>query len=216
MKFSLAAITALATQIFAQSITPAPTPTNNGPWFDGNPPPWATSDAARWSSIYASLVSDGRIPSTLTAAPWPTSGWGPGGGPWGPGNSGKPGGHWSGPPFGPSNFGPWSSWSALSNWQSAPWTAWWGGSACPPTDWPGWTAGPWKTNAPWTTWSACEAKTTATSVVTTTVNGSAVVSTQFGLQVAAASAESTGGGARVTIGLGSVVGVVVLGVAIGL
>jgi hypothetical protein len=87
---------------------------------------------------------------------------------------------------------------------------------CPPTDWPGWTAGPWKTDAPWTTWSACEAKTTATSVVTTTINGSAVVSTQFGLQVAAASAESTGGVARVTMGLGSVVGVLVLGVAVGL
>lgn len=66
------------------------------------------------------------------------------------------------------------------------------------------------------TWSACEAKTTATSVVTTTVNGSAVVSTQFGLQVAAASAESTGGGARVTMGLGGVVGAVVLGIAGGL
>lgn len=95
MKFRLAAITSFAAPIIAQSITPAPTPTTNIPWLDGTPPPWATSDAARWSSIYASLVSASRIPSTLTAAPWPTSGWGPGSGPWGPGNN-KPGGHWSG------------------------------------------------------------------------------------------------------------------------
>ena len=53
-------------------------------------------------------------------------------------------------------------------------------------------------------------------MVTTTVNGSAVVSTQFGLQVAAASAESTGGGGRVAVGLGGVIGVAVLGVVFGL
>jgi hypothetical protein len=99
MKFTIAAITALVAPIIAQSITPAPSTATKGPWFDGNPPPWATSDAAKWSSIYASLVSDGRIPSTLTAAPWPTDGWGPGGGPWGPGGGrggGPPGGHWGG------------------------------------------------------------------------------------------------------------------------
>lgn len=123
-------------------------------------------------------------------------------------------------PFGPSNYGPWSDWSTRSDWRSEPWTAWWGQSACPPTDWPGWTAGPWKSNAPWTTWSGCTAKTTATSVITTTVNGSAVVTTAFGLQVAAASAQTTGGSTGgmpvVTAGLGGVLGAAVLGVVVGL
>jgi hypothetical protein len=96
MKFTLAAITALVAPIAAQFTTPAPTQTGN--WF-GPGGPWVTSDPAKWSSIYNSLVSDGRIPSTLTAAPWPTDGWGPGAG-WGPGGGrgggGPPGGHWGG------------------------------------------------------------------------------------------------------------------------
>jgi hypothetical protein len=97
MKFGFTALVALAAPVFAQSTTPAPTTTNN--WVG---PPWATTDAAKWSSIYNSLVSDGKIPSTLTAAPWPTDGWGPGSGPWGPGGGrgpggpGGPGGHWGG------------------------------------------------------------------------------------------------------------------------
>jgi hypothetical protein len=92
-------------------------------------PPWATSDAAKWSSVYNSLASAGRIPSTLTAAPWPTGSWGPGAGPWGPGGgrgSGGPGGHWGGTyllifsshlPFehtshtSPRSLGRWSLWS---------------------------------------------------------------------------------------------------------
>jgi hypothetical protein len=95
MKFGIAALLALAVPVFSQSITPAPTKT--AAWG----PPWATSDAAKWSSLYDSLVSDGRIPSTLTAAPWPTDGWGPGGGQWGPGGRGPggpgpAGGHWGG------------------------------------------------------------------------------------------------------------------------
>ncbi|KAL7775864.1 hypothetical protein CFE70_006276 [Pyrenophora teres f. teres 0-1] len=50
-------------------------------------------DAGRWSSIYESLLSAGKIPSTLTAAPWPTGSYGPGQGPYpGPGRGGKPGG----------------------------------------------------------------------------------------------------------------------------
>jgi hypothetical protein len=87
-------ILSLAAPLLAQTITP--TPTSNGFWAAG--PPWATSDPAKWSSVYASLVSDGRIPSTLTAAPWPTDGWGPGGGWGGPGGHGGPpgGGHWGG------------------------------------------------------------------------------------------------------------------------
>lgn len=93
MKLSFTTIVAFATPLYAQSLTPAPTKTDN--WG----PPWATSDAAKWSSIYASLVSDGKIPSTLTAAPWPTDGYGPGAG-WGPGGGGRgpggPGGHWGG------------------------------------------------------------------------------------------------------------------------
>jgi hypothetical protein len=95
MKFTLTAFLALVAPVFTQSVTPAPTKTND--WFG---PPWATSDVAKWSSIYNSLVSDGRIPSTLTAAPWSTDGWGPGGGQWGPGvgrgPGGPPGGHWGG------------------------------------------------------------------------------------------------------------------------
>jgi hypothetical protein len=56
-------------------------------------------------------------------------------------------------------------------------------------------------------------------VVTRTVNGSAVVTTAFGLQVAAASAVttgSTGGVPMVTVGLGGVLGAAVLGVVVGL
>jgi type II secretory pathway pseudopilin PulG len=102
MKFHAPAVLAVfAAPILAQSTTPAPTPTTNEWWGAG--PPWATTDPAKWSSIYNSLVSEGRIPSTLTAAPWPTGGWGPGGGPgggpWGPGGGrgGPPGGgHWGG------------------------------------------------------------------------------------------------------------------------
>jgi hypothetical protein len=97
MKFQIpTVIVALVAPILAQTTTPAPTPTN-GWWGPGAP--WASSDPAKWSSIYNSLVSEGRIPSTLTAAPWPTSGWGPGGGPRGPGGGrgGPPGGgHWGG------------------------------------------------------------------------------------------------------------------------
>jgi hypothetical protein len=95
MKFTLAAITALVAPIAAQITTPAPTQTGNRFGPGG---PWATSDPAKWSSIYNSLVSDGRIPSTLTAAPWPTDGWGPGAG-WGPG-----GGRGGGSPHTPLSF----------------------------------------------------------------------------------------------------------------
>ncbi|KAE8827893.1 hypothetical protein PTNB85_07076 [Pyrenophora teres f. teres] len=57
------------------------------------PPGAAPTDAGRWSSIYESLLSAGKIPSTLTAAPWPTGSYGPGQGPYpGPGRGGKPGG----------------------------------------------------------------------------------------------------------------------------
>lgn len=102
MRLSLTTLLAFVAPIFSQSITPAPTPTDN--WW-GLGPPWATSDPAKWSSIYNSLVSAGYIPSTLTAAPWPTDGswgpgggWGPAGGNWGPGNHGGPGGpgRWGG------------------------------------------------------------------------------------------------------------------------
>ncbi|EFQ95171.1 hypothetical protein PTT_06928 [Pyrenophora teres f. teres 0-1] len=121
------------------------------------PPGAAPTDAGRWSSIYESLLSAGKIPSTLTAAPWPTGSYGPGQGPYpGPGRGGKPGGGpggWGGPagapPFGPSNFGPYSQWSTRSDWRKGPWTSWWDGSACPASDWPGWTAGPWATSPPW-------------------------------------------------------------------
>jgi hypothetical protein len=98
MKFTTPALLlSLAAPLLAQSTTP--TPTTNDWWTAG--PPWATTDPAKWSSVYASLVSEGRIPSTLTAAPWPTDGWGPGSGPWGPGGGrGGPGGggpgHWGG------------------------------------------------------------------------------------------------------------------------
>jgi hypothetical protein len=95
MRFTLATITALVAPLVAQSVTPAPTATD--PWY-GSGPSWASSDPGKWSSIYNSLVSDGRIPSTLTAAPWPTGSYGPGQGPWGPGGHGGPGGggHWGG------------------------------------------------------------------------------------------------------------------------
>ena len=94
MKISFAAMAALAVPALSQS--PVVTP------------PWATSDLAAWSSKYDSLVSDDKIPSTLTTAPWPTGSWGPGSGPWGSGQNdngkGGPGGqdghggsgHWGG------------------------------------------------------------------------------------------------------------------------
>ncbi|CAN9195648.1 unnamed protein product [Alternaria alternata] len=227
MKFTLTAITALVAPIVAQSTTPAPTSTD--PWY-GSGPPWASSDPAKWSSIYESLLSEGKIPSTLTAAPWPTGSYGPGQGPWGPGGPHGPGGsggpgHWGGPdgpgPWGSSNWGPYSDWSTRSDWRNGPWTAWWGGSACPPSDWPGWTAGPWSSSAPWTSWSGCSASTTATSVVTTTINGTAATTTAYGLQVAAASASttgdaSTGAGEKATVKIGAVVGVVLMGVVVAL
>ena len=96
MRLGFATIAALAAPILAQSTTPAPTTDD----WRVNGPPWATSDPAKWSSIYNSLLSDGKIPSTLTAAPWPTGSWGPGSGPWGPGHGpggpGGPGRHWGG------------------------------------------------------------------------------------------------------------------------
>ncbi|PZD24543.1 hypothetical protein A1F96_09268, partial [Pyrenophora tritici-repentis] len=154
------------------------------------------TDAGRWSSLYESLRSAGKIPSTLTAAPWPTGSYGPGQGPYpgGPGRGGKPGagggpGGWGDPahpPFGPSNFGPYSQWSTRSDWRQGPWTSWWDGTACPASDWPGWTAGPWATSPPWTSWAGCTASTTATSVSTVTVNGTEAVATGYGLQVLAA------------------------------
>ena len=72
MKISFAAMAAFAATALSQSpvVTPA----------------WATSDLAAWSSKYDSLVSDGKIPSGLTTAPWPTGSWGPGSGPWGSGS----------------------------------------------------------------------------------------------------------------------------------
>lgn len=77
----LTTLLALAPLTLAQSVTPAPTTADAWP-----APPWATADPAKWSSVYASLVSEGKIPSTLTAPPWPTGSWGPGQGPpWGPG-----------------------------------------------------------------------------------------------------------------------------------
>jgi hypothetical protein len=101
MKITLTTITALVAPIIAQSTTPAPTTTDA--WY-GSGPPWASSDPAKWSSIYNSLLSEGKIPSTLTAAPWPTGSWGPGQGPWGgPGNHDGPGGH--GGPGGPGGPG---------------------------------------------------------------------------------------------------------------
>jgi len=111
MKFTFTTITALIAPILGQSITPAPTSTD--PWY-GSGPPWASSDPGKWSSIYESLLSAGKIPSTLTAAPWPTGSYGPGQGPWGPGGPHGPGGpgrHWGGkiasipiptPPYTPS------------------------------------------------------------------------------------------------------------------
>ncbi|KAF5854280.1 hypothetical protein GGP41_007070 [Bipolaris sorokiniana] len=231
MRFLLpTTLTALISPLLAQTITPAPTPTSTGAWYETGPP-WASDDPAKWSSIYSSLLSDAKIPSTLTAAPWPTGSWGPGQGPWGgpgfgPGHSpgGGPGRHWGGPdgvgPWGSSNYGPYSDWATRSDWRSGPWTAWWGGSKCPPSEWPGWTAGPWSTSAPWTSWEGCTASTTATSVVTATVSGVVATSTAYGLEVAAASAEpqeQQGAGGKVQVGVGAVIGVAgLVGVVVGL
>jgi hypothetical protein len=97
MRFTVATITALVAPLVAQSVTPAPTTTDD--WY-GAGAPWASSNSGKWSSVYNSLVSDGKTPSTLTAAPWPTGSYGPGQGPWGPGGHGGPGGgHWGGTLF---------------------------------------------------------------------------------------------------------------------
>lgn len=104
MHVTLAFLTALAAPlavVVAQNTTPAPTATSSGAWYETGPP-WASDDPAKWSSVYSSLLSDGKIPSTLTAAPWPTGSFGPGQGPWGPGGfhggggPGGPGRHWGG------------------------------------------------------------------------------------------------------------------------
>jgi hypothetical protein len=79
MKISLTALAALAVPALSQSTTA-------GPLTPVVTPPWATSDLPRWSSLYNSLISAGKVPTTLTAAPWPTGGYGPGSGPWGPGH----------------------------------------------------------------------------------------------------------------------------------
>lgn len=78
MKISFAAFAALAVPAFSQTTTA-------GPLSPAVTPPWASTDLPRWTSVYNSLVSNGVIPSTLTTAPWPTGGYGPGSGPWGPG-----------------------------------------------------------------------------------------------------------------------------------
>ena len=99
MKISFAALAALAVSALSQSTTAGPaTPVVT--------PPWATSDLPRWSSFYNSLLSAGKIPSTLTAAPWPTGGYGPGSGPWGPGNhDGENGNDGPGGRGGPGRWG---------------------------------------------------------------------------------------------------------------
>jgi hypothetical protein len=94
MKFTLPLAALAAPAVLAQTTTQPP-----------YTPPWATSDLSKWTSVYNSLVSDGKIPSTLTAAPWPTGSWGPGSGPWG--GPGGPGGHGSGGPGGPGGPGHW-------------------------------------------------------------------------------------------------------------
>lgn len=76
MKLTLAAIVAFASTIYAQSFTPAATATNKN--LAG--PPWAKRDPAKWSPIHNSFVSDGKTSPMLTGAPWPTDGYGPGGG----------------------------------------------------------------------------------------------------------------------------------------
>lgn len=98
MKFTTAALAVLAAPVLAQQTTDPP--------FT---PPWATSDLAKWTSVYNSLVSDGKIPSTLTEAPWPSGTWGPGSGSWGPGSGpwGGPDGHGPGGHGGPGGPGGW-------------------------------------------------------------------------------------------------------------
>ena len=155
MKISFTALAVLAVPAFSQSTTA-------GPLAPVVTPPWATSDLPKWSSLYNSLVSAGKVPTTLTAAPWPTSGYGPGSGPWGPGNHGDndndgpgsrgPGG-WGGTSSpsptrmyinanrnitGPNGAGPWGTGSY------GPWSEW-----STKTDW---------RSGPWTAWwdgSAC-------------------------------------------------------------
>lgn len=58
-------------------------------------------------------------------------------------------------------------------------------------------------------------------MVTTTINGTAATTTAYGLQVAAASASttgdaSTGAGEKATVKIGAVVGVVLMGVVVAL
>jgi hypothetical protein len=161
MKISFAAMAAFAIPALSQS--PVVTP------------PWATSDLAAWSSKYDSLVSDGKIPSTLTTAPWPTGSWGPGSGPWGSGSGpwgsgqngngkGGPGGqdghggsgHWGGtlhlsPTYRQTNnhTNAHTGSEGPGPWGSSSWGPW--------SDWS--TKSDWR-SAPWTAWwggSACPA-----------------------------------------------------------
>ncbi|KAF2685456.1 hypothetical protein K458DRAFT_24904 [Lentithecium fluviatile CBS 122367] len=231
MRSTILTFAALATTSLSQTTT-------TDIWV---PRPFST-DPAKWSSIHDSLVSEGKIPSTVTAPPWASASWGPGSGPWGPGGPGwgpggghgGPGGHhWGGPDgWGPWGSGSWSDlasyWSTNTDWRNGPWTSWWAGAGCPGSDWPGWTEGPWSTAAPWTSWSGCSASTTATTVVTTTVSGSVTTATAFGVQVAQAegtadtgtgtAAGSTGAAPVETaqVGFAVAVGAAVFGLAVGL
>ncbi|KAI7349848.1 hypothetical protein KC320_g5859 [Hortaea werneckii] len=168
--------------------------------------PTATSE---WASITsanplpAALSSVASSWSTMTTgAPW---GWGPNGGHGGP-HGGAPGwaaGNGYGP-FGRGDHDGWGPWASAStgDWTRGPWTNWWGGEGCPGSTWSGWTSASWATDAPWTTWSGCQASTTASSVVTTTVTtgGStqALTTTDYGIQVKAASATSDSNSAAST------------------
>ncbi|KAK5942122.1 hypothetical protein PMZ80_006075 [Knufia obscura] len=153
-------------------------PSATGGWGPGGD--W---DSASWSS-WASQVS-----TAIGSAP---SGWGPGSS-WG-NNWGGPGGHGGHGPGGNGGNGGWGG----------PWGTKADGIACSGTaSWTTWTAG-WGPFSSWTgQWSGCSS-TTATpepATVTTTVNGSVITGTTFGIQ--ALSTESGAGSASGSAAAGS-------------
>jgi len=181
-------------------------PTSGGPWPTGTDG-WGSWSKGPWGTNGPWGSNSDWTTWTTKGGPWKSGGW----------------------PFG-GHTSEWGPWASNGPWQSGPWTAWWGDKDCPGSTWSGWTNGPWGTNAPWTTWTGCTAQTTATNVLTSTISGSAVRITQYGVKVAeatgaaattgsgtataaAATSSSTGAGAMKTAGVGAVVGAAMLGFA---
>ena len=132
-----------------------------------------------WRSVWDKLASFTSVIGT--ALPGAPSGWG-GSGPWGGmGGHGGAGGR-----GGPGGFGPaWTSGGRTGG--CGPWSSW---------------SGAWGPSSQWTgIWSACASSTASPqpATITTTISGSVVTGTSFGVQAVSASATSASGNAAPAI-----------------